>query len=42
MVLPKENVHLLDILLGHAEGADAADGQLPLAQPAVRVELNHS
>ena len=37
--LPEEDVHLLHLLLGHAEGADTADGQLTLAQPAVGVEV---
>ena len=40
VVLPQQNVHLLHLLVGHAQGADTTHGQLPLAQPAVGVELD--
>ena len=40
VVLPQQDVHLLNLLVAHAQGADAPHSQLPLAQAAVAVELD--
>ena len=40
VVLPEQNVHLLHLLVTHAQGADPPHCQLPLAQAAIAVKLN--
>ena len=42
VVLPEQHVHLLHLLVTHAQNADPAYRQLPLAQAAIAVKLDRS
>ena len=42
VVLPEQHVHLLHLLVSHAQCADPAHRQLPLAQAAIAVKLDRS